>query len=253
MVILITGAITPAGNIAKTALTDSEKRKEQYILSIEKTIDQLSQYKLDTVNANKVIRDVSLVYCDNSDPSLEIFDEVKDYAKKKNIAIELLLFKGDNEAVSKKGKGYGEGEITKYAFKNSEFIKKASFIFKLTGRLTIDNLSEIIKKIDISKMYFNVPNKTRRDICDTRFYALSKDNYEKFFINAYENVDDNNNHFLEHVFIESIRNNKLKVYNFPKYPLYSGMSGTAGTNYSYVGWKSKIKDIMSLFGYYRVK
>ena len=51
------------------------------------------------------------------------------------------------------GKGYGEGEIIEYALKNSAFLHSEREFIKLTGRITIENLDAIIRKMQPGKMY----------------------------------------------------------------------------------------------------
>lgn len=255
MILLITGAITPAKGITKTTLIDNNKRKDQYIASIKRAVKQISRINEMThsVDENAACQKYGIVYCDNSAPESIIFDEVKQYAKTHHVKFEVLSFKGDEAKISEKGKGFGEGEITKYALENSKLLSEDGYFIKLTGRLFIDNLSVIMKKVSCKKAYFNIPNHTERGMCDTRFYAVPVSMYKEYFLDAYQNVNDGSGHYYEHVFLDVIRKYHLKTYNFPVYPLYKGVSGSAGSSYTYVGWKSKVKDILSIFQYYKVK
>lgn len=262
MVLLITGAITPAKNISKTTLTDANARKEQYLSALKATIDMLSPNSQadkkvksvgENVAQNTVTNNISICYCDNSNPERIIFNDVEKYAKEKNIALEILGFQGDVEKISYHGKGYGEGEITKYAMENSVLIKNDNYFLKLTGRLLIDNMASIAQNISNNKMYFNIPNHTRRDICDTRLYAMPVELYKNYFMDAYNKVNDDKGYYLEHAFSDVIKENKLVTYNFPKYPLYNGVSGSAGMKYTYSLWKSSIKNILSGMQFYRFK
>lgn len=253
MVLLVTGAITPAQNISKTQLNDTEIRKEQYLSALKKCIDEAKKYNEATVNQNRASSIMSIVYCDNSNPNSIIFKELTEYAKHANVMFEVLTFYGNNEKVAEKGKGFGEGEITRYAVNNSKLLKEDELLIKLTGRLVIDNLASLAKKLTNNKCYFNIPNHTRRDICDTRLYAMSVACYKEYFISAYEKVDDNAGYYLEHAFMDVIKASGLQTYNFPEYPLYVGMSGTAASNYTYVKWKSELKNVLSFFQFYRVK
>lgn len=255
MILLITGAITPAKNIAKTTLIDSNKRKDQYITALKKMIKRIGRVNEmnHSANENEAVRKIGVVYCDNSNPESITFEELKKYANDKHVKLEILSFKGNEEKIMAQGKGYGEGEITAYALANSQLIKEDGYFMKLTGRLMIDNLSSIVKKISSAKIYFNIPNHTMKGIADTRFYAMPVKVYNDYFSTAYEKVDDNNGYYYEHAFTDVIRTNKLKTSNFPEYPLYSGESGSSGGHYTYKPWKSKIKNVLSLFQFYKVK
>lgn len=244
MVLLITGAITPGKDIPDTKLMNVAERKAQYLDALKKNIIELSKvsYLLD-----------GIVYADNSMPDKQLFDECKRLAKDNNIELEILSFSGNQEMLKKCGKGYGEGEITKYAMENSRLILNAKFFFKLTGRISIDNLADIIKRSDAKRCYFNMPNRTLKNMCDTRFYAMPVDLYKAQFIDAYEKVDDNNGHYLEHCMTDVINENNIKTWNFPLYPKYSGISGSKGHVYTYNKYKCVIKDLLSKFGYYKVQ
>ena len=244
MVLLITGAITPGKNVPNTKLLDAKERKAQYVDALKKNIIEISK-------VHTYIK--GIVYADNSMPELEIFEECESLAREKNVKLEIIRFLGDNDLLMKKGKGYGEGEITKYAILNSSLISEADYILKLTGRITIDNLADIIKRIDKKRCYFNMPNRTLKNMCDTRFYAMPVKLYKAQFINAYENVNDNEGHYLEHCMTDVINDNDIKTWNFPLYPKYNGVSGSKGHVYTYNKYKCVIKDLLSKFGYYKVK
>lgn len=52
-------------------------------------------------------------------------------------------FQGDVDAVRMKGKGYGEGEILAYLYENSSIMQRSRYYYKITGRLTINNIDKI--------------------------------------------------------------------------------------------------------------
>lgn len=244
MVLLITGAVVPGQNVSDTKLTNIDERKAQYIEAINKCIQEISKVKAMVSG---------IVYADNSMPDDSIFADCMKQAKEHDISFEVVSFKGDADKLSEKGKGYGEGEITEYAFNNSKLLKNSDYFIKLTGRLSIDNLAMIIKKINKKNCYFNMPNRTLPYMCDTRLYAMPVSLYKQYFIKAYINVDDNNGHYLEHCMSDVINGENIKIKNFPVYPRYVGISGSLGHVYTYNKYKSLIKDVLSIFGYYTVK
>ena len=238
MVLLITGAMTPQNDISNVVIKDAEERKSQYILALEKC--------LKTKGIKKV------VYCDNSNPDKIEFVSLLKLADEIGVKFELLSFEGDSKLVSEKGKGYGEGEITKYALEHSRLLADENYFIKLTGRLYIDNLDKIIAHIKEDRCYFNYPNKTIRNMCDTRFYAMPIEKYKEYFGDAYTKVKDEEGFFLEHAFAACVRENKLITFNFPLYPRITGLSASTGAVYTYKWYKCIFKDILSAFQVYRL-
>jgi len=240
MVLIITGTIAPASQ-AFLKVTDKDERLEQYISCI--------RFFINSKSVNKII------FCDNSDYKDEAgeFKKLTNEAKGKGIHLESLFFKGNAENVVLHGKGYGEGEIMEYIFSHSELIKGEDYFYKITGRLIVNNIKDIVRLTTKKNIcHINIPNATRRDILDTRFYGMPVKMYREYFLKAYENVDDSKERFLEHVFAHILRDKKrgLKHRNIPRYPRLTGRSGSSGGDYVYTEWKCKIKDVLSLFNYY---
>ena len=166
MVIIITGTIVPEKHIGQLALRDHKSRLEQYILALKKLIEAKP--------------DAKMIFCDNSGFGTDAFANLHRLAQGNGVQLEVLSFKGDNESVVRHGKGYGEGEIMKYVLSNSILAKKDDYLIKITGRLIVDNMPHIVKKVDKTRIYFNIPNIHRRDIYDTRLYAMPVNVFKKY-------------------------------------------------------------------------
>lgn len=235
---VITGTIKPSSEIGHLILRNPEERLEQYKDSLIFFIE------------SGAFSDI--IFCENSNYGSEPFEDVENRAKKNKVALEILSFQGNTEKAAAHGKGYGEGEIMNYIFSSSKLIKEASYFVKITGRLRIDNVRDITMRMDTRKTYFNIPNRTRRDFYDTRVYAMPVEQFRTKFRNQYDNVRDSEGVFLETVYTRVIREEKIKVTNFPRYPRIVGISGSMGMSYSYVEWKCRIKDLLSRFNCYRV-
>ena len=123
--ILLTGTITPNG-MGNTALQDPILREKQYIDAIE--------YYLSGT-------DLRIVFCENSEKN--IFHKIN--SEKKTTQLECITFDGNNYDKNR-GKGYGEATIIKYALENSEFMKSADYLFKITGRVKVKNIKKLIKR-----------------------------------------------------------------------------------------------------------
>lgn len=239
MLAIITGTINPPQQMGQLTLRDEKERLRQYEESI--------RFFLESGAFSKI------VFCENSNYGAERFSRLFEIAESRGIELEFLSFQGDGKESCIHGKGYGEGEIMEYVFSHSAVARGETYFVKITGRLKVDNIRDIVIRIDQNKTYFNIPNRTKRDIYDTRLYGMPVGQFRCLFINAYDQVMDNEGIFLERVYTRLLQENKIRVHNFPKYPRFVGISGSGGAIYSYTEWKSKIRDIFSLMNVYRIK
>ena len=236
MIIIITATIAPGKDVGQLTIRDENERLNQYIQALEKTI--------------KFKPNAKIVFCDNSGYDTNAFDNVRKLAEENDVRLEIMSFKGDSKKVAERGKGYGEGEIVKYVLENSHLAVGEDYMIKITGRLVVDNISIIVNEAKKNRIYFNVPNLHRKDILDTRLYAMPKDIFDQYFSNGYKNVNDKVGYYLEKVYKDIVLENNLRTRNFPKYPRIVGKSGTGGIDYEYSEWKSVIKDYLSIFNIY---
>lgn len=121
-VILMTACVCPNGT-AYTVLQDSSIRKSQYLEAID--------YYLQNT-------DFKIVFCENS--GVDLWDEIS--SEKKHARLEYITFNG-NDYNKEFGKGYGESKIILHAILNSRFLKSASYIIKITGRVKVLNINDI--------------------------------------------------------------------------------------------------------------
>jgi hypothetical protein len=236
MIIVVTGTIAPGRDAKYLTIRDSQERLDQYLSALQKLIHARP--------------DAKIVFCENSGFGTEAFDELKELSDKNDMRFEALSFQGDSAAVASHGKGFGEGEIVRYVLDNSELAKGEDYMIKITGRLVVDNIANIVRKVKRNQIYFNIPNIHRRDIFDTRLYAMPIEAFRKYFIDEYQNVNDDGGYYLELVYKDVIHRNGLSTRNFPCYPRIVGRSGSGGITYEYTEWKSKIRDFLSLFNIY---
>lgn len=197
-------------------LIDSKKRYLQ-------TVDCLEFY----INSRSF---KNIVICDGSDYNLSNESIVK-LALENNINLEILYFKQNFEKVRMQGKGYGEGEIMKYIINNSKLYHDCYYITKITGRLKVLNIDIILKRLDLTKTYFNYFPAKKIGCVDTRFFVMSKHIYEKYLINSYEYVNDKSGNSYEYCLTDSLKEYKINPTPFPKVPIFSGYSGTTNATY----------------------
>ena len=239
MLIIITGTIKP-NRIKDLTLRDTDERFVQYRDAL------LCLIELHPA--------ADIVFCDNSNYGTDAFADITTKAIENNLNLEILSYQGSSEAIAEHGKGYGEGEIVRYVLENSRLAHDNDYMLKITGRLVVNNISTIVKRVDRDRAYFNIPNIHRRDIYDTRLYGMPIQIFRRYFIDEYKKVYDEKGYFLEHVYRDTILKNHLKVRNFPSYPRITGSSGSGGLSYEYTEWKSRIRDFLSVFNVYgRVK
>lgn len=237
MLLILTGAIQPA-TTEMLVITDVQERRQQYIDSIRFFIESKAFDRI--------------IFCENSNYGINDFQELIELAKTMDMELEVLSFQGNARETEIHGKGYGEGEIMKYVFDHSLLIRGESYFMKITGRLKIDNIKSIVAHMYTDRFYFNVPNRTHREMYDTRIYGMPAQIFKTKFIDIYNEVNDREGRYLENIYTSVITANKIKIRNFPRFPRIIGVSGSTGAEYRYSEWKCKIKDILSLFGYYKV-
>ena len=236
---IVTGTICPPSRMEQLVVRDEKERLEQYLKGLRFLIDSEAFSKI--------------IFAENSNYGGNTFDPLQQTAREHQIDFEYLSFQGDTEQTCFHGKGYGEGEIMKYVFEHSELLKNESYFVKITGRLLIDNIARLTSQLEKSRTYFNISNATRRDIYDTRIYAMPVKQFEEYFVNEYIGVMDRDGVFLEHVYTNILKEHKIYVNNFPKYPRIRGISGSGGLTYGYSEWKCKVKDLLCRMNYYKVK
>ena len=237
MCLIITGTIVPNDNIYCLNLKNSEERLRQYLNSLEFYINN-SQLN-------------NIVFCDNSNTFVKKIASLEKLARKQNKNFEYLFFQGNQENILKKGKGYGEGEIIEYVLEHSNLIKRSTVLVKVTGRLIVKNINLILFLIHKNQNYFDV---VKTKVCDTRFYIVSKEMYNHFFVQAYKRVDDKKNIWIEHIFKKIILDNNLSFKLFPIQPNIIGISGSTGKKYrNYSKLKYYAKLILQKIHLYKFK
>lgn len=218
-----------------TKVIDSSIREKQYVDSI--------LYYLNNSNIKQII------VCDNSgfDYSNYNFETIA-LLKHKNI--EILTFKGEFEAISKFGKGFGEGEIIKYVLNNSNLIQNSTAYFKVTGRIIVKNINKIIKFTGTNQNYFNLiqtkPTLLENRV-DTRLYYCQKSTYINSLYNSYKDVNDPNGYYLEHAFYAALKRDKVSYTDFKIIPDFRGVSGSTGISYNEPFLKLIIKQFLKKF------
>lgn len=213
-VLLLTACINPKG-MSKTVLQDKDKRLAQYKAALE--------WYLQNTN-------VKIVFIENT-----CFDISNDYAEHiKSGRLEVLTFDGNNYD-KKLGKGYGEALIIEYGFKKSQFIKEAKDIVKITGRLIIKNIEQLLNHSKSNSVYCNLVRAySRKNTGYSIFFRAPKSFYTEYFLKNITLINDDNLYYFEHYLNDCCNawkkdGGKWKEFYLPI--LISGQSGTSGTYY----------------------
>ena len=239
MFIVLGGTIKPSKGVKCLALSNEEERLKQYLDSVSFFIYGTAIKKV--------------VFCENSNSPSKEFITLQIEAQKLGKQFEFLSFQGDDDMVTKRGKGYGEGQIIEYVLMNSRIAQEEDYFVKLTGRLKLDNADKIFSKVKQNKGYINKSIISGKEVTDTRLYAMPIRWFKDYFMQAYKLVDDKHDYYLEHVYADIIRKNKLVFQNFPVYPRITGIAGSSGQVYSFSRWKCIIKDALSVFQFYKMR
>jgi hypothetical protein len=196
---------------------------------VKLTLDALKEWA-------KIAHAHKIVICDGS--NYDFTNDCKRLFPKNNI--ECLYFKNNTLLVSEFGKGFGEGEIVKFALENSLFLKQDDFFVKCSARIWVENFNEILSSWNgIFECDFGLKRNALRIpiipyYVDTKFYIINKNFYLNNFLNCYKKVRDKKWNFLEHEIFKSLCNINKKVgyYFISQKPTILGVSGTFDKKYN---------------------
>jgi hypothetical protein len=209
-ILLLSASVDPAvSNTPLTELKDPLVRWRQY----EKNLLDILNQKIFEV----------IIFCENT-----MFEG--DYSQWQAAAVstgtklEILRFKGKRECIEKQGKGYGEGEIIAYVLEHSKHLQSDDCFYKLTGRIHVKNLLQIVQRHDNDRELF-IRAQRNKSIADTRLFKCSVSFYKSHLLKGYLEVDDMNGQYLEKIFFQRLKK-APPVKPFSVFPQFSGVSGS---------------------------
>ena len=214
-ILLLTASVDPAASKTPfTHLLDPKLRLEEYLNNIKKIIEVGVFDKI--------------VFCENTNYNYD-YSEIVKFAKSKNVELEPLIFEGNYEKIGKQGKGYGEGEIIKYAIMNSRLLTTDSVFYKLTGRIFVRNKASIVRKNKQKEIIFIKAQRKVR-IVDARFFKSSVVFFKQHLMDEFVHVNDPAKHYLEMVYFEKLKSID-GISRFNEFPYFAGISGSTGKKY----------------------
>lgn len=217
MLLIITGCIQVAKDTPYVAIRDTEERLHDYLETIRWAIEETPF--------------TDILFGDNSNYQLDALDEIHKLfalSKTRGKHFSYYSFQGNGLEVRLKGKGYGEGEIIAWLYENSPTMRKYEYYYKITGRLTIQNIHKVQLSNKAENLFiFDIGMRS----VDTRFYKMKMKDYENFFKKAYQEVNDSENRVLEYVYFSTLTRHHLPFGRFNRSLEFRGKSGSSGTEY----------------------
>ena len=182
----------------------------------------------------KIDPTIPIVICDGSDYDLS-FSIGKKFPKAN---IETLHFQNTIEKINAYGRGFGEGEIVKYAILNSRVISSYKCFAKCTSKLWVDNFSECRTLWNdeflckgVFDNVFSPLHKIKLKHIDTRFYLAKTDFYKENLLNAHYFIDLESGFGLEECFKQVLSEKLDTIKMFKIQPIISGVGGGTGKYY----------------------
>ena len=214
--LLITSAVKPSAPFV--GLSDIQARLE---------------YLADSIRLWKASGVAQIVVCDGSVSDIySRLSELIDLTAP-SCAIEVLGFVNSLADVERFGKGYGEGEIVKYALRHSNLLSQAAYFAKCTGRLYVSNYWDVLSRFDGDFGASFLGLACLPQYLDTRFYVTSKEFFGARLAEAYRSVNDPIGIYLENVYFAVLINSKNVQWVLRTPPRYVGVSGTCGLPYAF--------------------
>lgn len=235
--LLMTGTIdSSAFNNTGTVLSNTLDRLVQYESAIERYI-KFSDFKY-------------IVFSDNSGYKFE-YEKFKTMAQKYNKEFEFISLPGYYNETLKYGKSYGESRLITDTINQSTLINDNDVIFKVTGRVYVNNINKLIKKMENDNNIFVSYNRSNRVL--THFFKVSVCDYKKTLSDAYMDCNDKIYRDIESVYYDRLLKNKVDVKCFKYYPDLDGVIGGMGIKYNKSKLNLLIRNILIRLGFFTLR
>ena len=216
------------------ALTDTNERLRLALESVREWL--------------KIDPTLSLVLCDGSG-----FDFGPAVQKQfPDARIECLYFQNDVGKVLAQGRGYGEGEIVRFAVEHSRLIADAGCFAKCTSKLWVENFSDCAGQWNgrlllkgVFENVFSLKRPTQLWHIDTRFYIASIEMYRRYLIDAHQVIQKDQGYGLEECFRDVLQRESLQHVLLSVAPVICGVGGGTGVYYKN-SLKRKLKEKLRL-------
>ena len=210
--LLITTAIEVTAPLTK--MSDPEKRLAATLHAFEQWL------KLPAVD--------QVVVVDGSD--FEYDERLRELSRESGKKVEFLRFRADEERTRAQGKGYAEGEIVLYALTHSQALRNCHYFAKCTGKLWVANYDRCLAAFD-GEFQCAVNGKREIETLDTRIYFASREFWMRHLADAHRRVDDPRGYFLEHSYLDRLREIGYRGVTLRVPPIVLGRSGSGDFDY----------------------
>lgn len=104
--------------------------------------------------------------------------------KKMGVEVEQISYLQNEDSVKSKGKGYGEGQLLKFALSNSAILSRANNFFKCTGKVycrNFDAIETLIQENNIDNIFWRHldDGDPSKPWADMRFFYTTKNFFEE--------------------------------------------------------------------------
>ena len=226
--LLITSAVRPVANV-----------------KISNVSERLLQYKLATLRWAVETPFNKIVFIDNTDVKVFSDTEIFEFS---NYGVELeQIVTKPNPEIEIRGTSFGISEIYETAIQHSKLINESKHFAKVTGRLFVENMTDLINEIDENSSYLirwlsKGIFRFKPGRFDERFGIYNKKFYIDYLLPLKSEMDDSKDRWIETVYNEVLEKEKLKLRSFKTYPRIVGISGHYGKPYdgnNFLVWKMK--------------
>lgn len=154
-----------------------------------------------------------------------------------NANIECIFFNNDPALIEAHGKGFGEGEIIRYALEHSKTLRESQWFSKCTAKLWVDNFLECTAEWNgkfLCQVFFsNVFSlkSAQPEFIDTRFYLADTNFYKAYLAHAHIDIGGVSGISIEDRFLEIVMREDLNGFIFRNPPVVCGVGGGSGKYY----------------------
>ena len=214
-ILLITTAVRAAPSV-NVRVSDRERRLEYTLEGIGEWVARMPELRI--------------VVCDGS--NVDLTSTIRE--KWPTATIEVLHFQNNEKKVARFGKGFGEGQIIKFALKKSKFLRNQPVFMKCTGKLWVENIREVLSGISGTNGFMirqrpDEEGQRKPFWVDTRFFVVGTAFFRRYLASAYRDVDITARHYIEHVYCERlVKIAPPRRLRFVVKPEIRGVSGSTG-------------------------
>lgn len=212
LTLLLTSTVQ-IGNTTKVKRRDADERLNDYIVSLRRWLR-----KQDSIER--------IVVCENSGADIQTLRSLAERGNNGK-AVEILQFQGQGFD-PERGKGYGEGLIMRHALENSALLSESEYFVKVTGRLYVANICEIVQTLpdEFCVAGLMAPD---LDYLDSRLIFFNRKTFDTRFADSFKEVHDGHGIYLEHVYAQETMRLVLdgqRWHSLRVPPYFVGYSGT---------------------------